>query len=480
METIGNILKNAREKKGLSVQDLEATTRIVSRYITALEEENFDELPAEIYVKGFLKNISDKIGLNSADMLELYSLQKSGNLYTPVENLLRNQLKPIKVKERSKKEKAVIEPISEDELLEDTDNLDKEDALLDENIDLAERFESKKKSFNMLDAVKVEREYSEEEDKKAIKETRKSHTNDTLYSAEQALLIMSRQDLPKLRLSRSIITLPRILLVLLFIFLVSGLVVYLNRDKLNIELPSIGSADGEESSDFDTSVRRNIVDTMAKQNVKSGDIVYFKPLGISATITFINIGNIVKVDVNGDEMSFSKSSPIMADLNGNGINDFKISLIEIYEDLATVQIEKLQEITTNNNLNDSDLAIANNITNTLDDASVLMLDGDMYLLRNTEKTSIAVEITAKGFVYVRYFIDSERPATTNLLSGKSLSLSANDVMMLTIGDASEVAVWVNGKLVTLGKPGETINKTIKWVRDLNDSTRFSLVISDTK
>lgn len=468
METIGKILKNAREKKGLSVQDLEATTRIVSRYIIALEEENFDELPAEIYVKGFLKNISDKIGLNSTDMLELYSLQKSGNLYTPVENLLRNQLKPIRVKERNRKEKSVIDTISENELLEDVNELDDKNRVEEDIV------EERKKSFNMLDTVKVEREYSKEEDKKAIRETRKSLNNDTLYSAEQALLIMSRQDLPKLRSSKSIITLPHILLILLFIFLVFGVVIYFNREKLNIEWPSIG--DGEESGDIETSVRRNIVDTMAKQNVKSGDIVYFKPLGISATITFINIGNIVKVDINGDEMSFSKSSPIIVDLNGNGIDDFKISLIEIYEDLATVQIEKLQEITTNH----ADVNIATTTTTSLDDISVQILDGDMYLLRNTEKTSIRVEITAKGFVYVRYFIDSERPATTNLLSGKSLSLSANDVMMLTIGDASEVAVWVNDKLVTLGKPGETINKTIKWVRDLNDSTRFSLVISDTK
>ena len=52
METIGQILKNAREKKGLSIEELEASTRIVAKFIKALENEDFDALPGEIYVKG--------------------------------------------------------------------------------------------------------------------------------------------------------------------------------------------------------------------------------------------------------------------------------------------------------------------------------------------------------------------------------------------------------------------------------------------
>ena len=45
METIGQILKNAREKKGLTIEELEATTHIVARFIKALENEEFDVLP---------------------------------------------------------------------------------------------------------------------------------------------------------------------------------------------------------------------------------------------------------------------------------------------------------------------------------------------------------------------------------------------------------------------------------------------------
>ena len=59
METIGQILKNAREKKGLTIEELASSTFIVAKFIKALEDEQFDLLPGEIYVKGFIKNLSD-------------------------------------------------------------------------------------------------------------------------------------------------------------------------------------------------------------------------------------------------------------------------------------------------------------------------------------------------------------------------------------------------------------------------------------
>ena len=58
-------------------------------------------------------------------------------------------------------------------------------------------------------------------------------------------------------------------------------------------------------------ISKNIVDSKAKQSVKSGDIIYFKPLGISATIKFNSIGNVLHININGQDLSFSKSSPII-------------------------------------------------------------------------------------------------------------------------------------------------------------------------
>ena len=81
METIGEILKNAREKKGLTIETLEKNTHIVSRYIEALENNEFDKLPGEIYVKGFIKNLSDKLSLDSKLLLERYNLQINENKF---------------------------------------------------------------------------------------------------------------------------------------------------------------------------------------------------------------------------------------------------------------------------------------------------------------------------------------------------------------------------------------------------------------
>ena len=118
-------------------------------------------------------------------------------------------------------------------------------------------------------------------------------------------------------------------------------------------------------------------------------------------------------------------------------------------------------------------------TNTIS-TNLLVINGETYIEQDTEKVDIRIEITAKHFVYVRYFIDSNRPATTNLLSGKTLYLEAKDVVMLTIGNAGEVVVKVNGKTINVGASGETVNKTVKWVKNLNDSTRYNLIMSDTK
>ena len=97
METIGQILKNAREKKGLSIEELEASTRIVAKFIKALENEDFDALPGEIYVKGFIKNLSDKLSLDAEMVLERYNLQRNGA--NSEQNLIKNQKSVKKIKE---------------------------------------------------------------------------------------------------------------------------------------------------------------------------------------------------------------------------------------------------------------------------------------------------------------------------------------------------------------------------------------------
>src|ERR687889_1964298 len=64
---IGRILRQAREKRGLSLQQVEEATKIRARYLRDLENENFDVLPA-VYVLGSLKTYAEHLGLDGAAM----------------------------------------------------------------------------------------------------------------------------------------------------------------------------------------------------------------------------------------------------------------------------------------------------------------------------------------------------------------------------------------------------------------------------
>ena len=64
---IGRTLRLAREKRGLSLQQVEEVTKIRTRYLRDLENENFEVLPA-VYVLGSLKTYAGHLGLDGAAM----------------------------------------------------------------------------------------------------------------------------------------------------------------------------------------------------------------------------------------------------------------------------------------------------------------------------------------------------------------------------------------------------------------------------
>ena len=64
MFEIGNSLREARLRQGLDLAEIERATKVRSRYLKALEEEHFEVLPGQTYVKGFLKAYADHLGLD--------------------------------------------------------------------------------------------------------------------------------------------------------------------------------------------------------------------------------------------------------------------------------------------------------------------------------------------------------------------------------------------------------------------------------
>ncbi|MEX0816165.1 MAG: RodZ domain-containing protein [Gaiellales bacterium] len=64
MFEIGTSLREARLRQGIDLPRVEADTKIRAKYLRALEDEKFDVLPAETYVKGFLRTYAEYLGLD--------------------------------------------------------------------------------------------------------------------------------------------------------------------------------------------------------------------------------------------------------------------------------------------------------------------------------------------------------------------------------------------------------------------------------
>lgn len=69
---LGDLLRRSREQLGLSLEEIEASTRIRRAYLEALEAEDFDALPNQIATRGFLHNYASALKLDVTHVLELY------------------------------------------------------------------------------------------------------------------------------------------------------------------------------------------------------------------------------------------------------------------------------------------------------------------------------------------------------------------------------------------------------------------------
>jgi len=70
---IGNSLREARVRRGIEFAQAELATKIRGKYLRALEEEHFELLPAETYVKGFLRTYAEYLGLDGQLYVDEYN-----------------------------------------------------------------------------------------------------------------------------------------------------------------------------------------------------------------------------------------------------------------------------------------------------------------------------------------------------------------------------------------------------------------------
>jgi cytoskeletal protein RodZ len=72
---LGEVLRAAREAKGVDLPRVERETKIRERYLAALERGEYRELPGSVYTKGFLRNYGAYLGLDPEYLIDLYRLE---------------------------------------------------------------------------------------------------------------------------------------------------------------------------------------------------------------------------------------------------------------------------------------------------------------------------------------------------------------------------------------------------------------------
>ena len=76
MSRLGDILRAQREKKGITLDQAAADTRIREKFLTALEDGDIQSLPGAVYTKGFLRNYAAYLDLNEEELVLLYHQER--------------------------------------------------------------------------------------------------------------------------------------------------------------------------------------------------------------------------------------------------------------------------------------------------------------------------------------------------------------------------------------------------------------------
>ncbi len=91
MESFGEKLRKTRENLNYSIEQAARDTNISKRYLIALENEDFSLFPGETYLKGFLKNYADYLGLDGEELVNIYKNMKIQEQPIPLDQLLENK-----------------------------------------------------------------------------------------------------------------------------------------------------------------------------------------------------------------------------------------------------------------------------------------------------------------------------------------------------------------------------------------------------
>jgi cytoskeleton protein RodZ len=88
VENFGSYLKHERELRGVPLEEISGATKIHIRFLKALEENSFDEVPGEVFIKGYIRAYAKIIGSDVEELLNIYKesvefKRNEGSVSTP-------------------------------------------------------------------------------------------------------------------------------------------------------------------------------------------------------------------------------------------------------------------------------------------------------------------------------------------------------------------------------------------------------------
>lgn len=73
MESIGAFLRRERELRQISLEELVQTTRVPLRMLQRIEEDRFEELPGDVFARGFLRSYARALNLDAEQLLRRFA-----------------------------------------------------------------------------------------------------------------------------------------------------------------------------------------------------------------------------------------------------------------------------------------------------------------------------------------------------------------------------------------------------------------------
>lgn len=73
--SVGKVLRQEREERRLSIEEVSSTTRIPRRTLESLEQDRFEDLPSGVFVRGFIKAYASAVEIDANEVLARFDEQ---------------------------------------------------------------------------------------------------------------------------------------------------------------------------------------------------------------------------------------------------------------------------------------------------------------------------------------------------------------------------------------------------------------------